>query len=190
MQVLDTPEITSLKDSMESEPTSTIASQPLSALPFTTRLQEFHRALSNIDWERDMPGCLFIRDYENLPTSASFDIDMMADEGVWKTLEAVFSSIAEQNELICMSRTSPSGLFILLFDVHKEADRRGWAYYEVRKELPFIKGEGISAREIEISCESGLPLPSKQWQFLLFLHQGLRKGKVAKYRTEIGRAHV
>lgn len=167
-----------LKDNMAHKPTG---GQAISDMEFTERLQDFHRALSGVDWKRDLPECVFIRDFKNLPQSAPFDIDLMAPEKSFDDLASTFSSLAEKSQLLCLSRTSHTGLYILLFDVNGEEGRRGWSYYEVRKELPLTGGDKIIAADIEIISESGIPVPSKQWQFLLFLHQGLRKGKVEKF---------
>jgi len=151
-------------------------------LPFTSGLQAFHRYLSEFAWRKKIPECVFIRDFENLPTKASYDIDLMASEKMWPALTDVFKSTAKKCELICLYRTSHAGLYILIFDVNQEEGRRSWSYYEIRKELPFVKNKTLTSNDIEISNEKGLPIPSKSWQFILFLHQGLRKNKIIKYK--------
>lgn len=167
---------------MAHKPTS---GQAISDMEFTERLQDFHRALNGVDWKRDLPECVFIRDFENLPQRAPFDIDLMAPEESLEDLASTFSSLAEKSQLLCLSRTSHTGLFILLFDVHVVEGRRGWSYYEVRRELPLNSGKKLTSADIEIMSDSGIPVPSKRWQFLLFLHQGLRKGKVEKFQGSL-----
>ena len=151
------------------------------SIPFTPALQKFHIKCKEINWVEKIPGCVFIRDFENLPTSATFDVDLLADENSWSNLLSIFKSTAEDCGLVLIYRTSKAGLFIFIFDISQDNARRNWAYYEVHKRLPFTFDSYITARDIKIDYATGLPLPSLEWQFLLLIHQGLRKGKLSKY---------
>lgn len=155
------------------------------ARKFTSNLQAFHHFLSEFDWKQNIPECVFIRDFENLPVSASFDIDLMANEDTWPAIIELFKSAALASGLVCLYRMSHGGLFILVFDVCQNKGERSWSYYEIRKQLPLTDHINLTSNDIDISDVRGLPIPTKSWQFLLFLHQGLRKGKIEKYKASL-----
>ncbi len=153
------------------------------SIPFTPALKEFHHRLTEYEWKKKIPECVFIRDYENLPISSSFDIDLMANESAWPALVNVLKSTAEVCDLIFLYRTSHVGLYVLVFDVNQETGMRCWSYYEVHKRLHLSERCILTANDIELSKDEGLPVPTKSWRFFLSLHQGLRKGKIDKYKV-------
>jgi len=156
----------------------------ISTIPYTSRIKNFHTDLSTVNWQL-IPSCLFIRDYENLPTHAPNDIDLMASEDEFDKIIELFSIHAKNNELICLPKKSPGGLFILIFDLFYSENHRCWSYFEIRKNIILKQGDTITANDVTIIHENGLPIPDNQWRFLLLLHQGLRKAKLAKYNKTL-----
>ena len=83
---------------------------------FSDALRRFHERLFTFSWEEQFPGLVFIRDYEELPVRAPFDIDIVSPPAVWTNLDAVFGSLAEELSLVMISHRSAHSFPILIFD--------------------------------------------------------------------------
>ena len=167
--------------------TAALFNDDLRSVPFSDRLQKFYTDLLEIPWQSEFPNSIFIRDYETLPESAPFDVDLMMAEVYWDPLVQRWDDLARQNGLVSITKKLPNALLILLFDPRKSEGRRLWAYHEVRKELPLTEEVVLTAEDLEIRYLDNMPVPSEPWRFLLLLHQCLRKNKLRQACPELRR---
>lgn len=154
-------------------------------LHFSDSLKCFFLDMSKLSWRETLPGVLFARDYENLPDRASFDIDILCGKEYWNRLREIVREIAFRNKLKIFFDRTEKNLLFAVFDVKKPEGKRTWAYFEVHEKLKFSDNLVVCSEDVERNSDSGLPVPSPKWRFMLLLLQGLRKNKLDIYRGEL-----
>ncbi len=142
--------------------------------------------MSATDWEGEFPECIFVRDYEALPDTAPFDVDVLLPETQWIAFCSKMEFLAGKHNLVIISRKHERGLNIALFDVPGSAGCRNWVYYEIHPGLVFSKRLSFYSHDIEKQISGqGLPVPVPHWRFLLLFLQGLRRKKLHVYAAQI-----
>lgn len=152
---------------------------------FSSRLSTFHRRLAGVDWAREAPTCVFVRDYGGLPDRAPFDIDIMVDASEVAALGKIFERIADQTGIASIVRNVPSGLHILTLDLAVAPARRTWAYYEVATNKRLTAAFHLYASDIDVVRDRGLPVPDLKWGFLIDFLQALRKRDMGRYQRAL-----
>lgn len=164
------------------------------AEPFSPALTAFLDHLIAIEWRAQVPSCLFIRDFEDLPYSAPFDIDLLCAQADWPALLEQIGSAATQNGLIVSHHASSPALHVLVVDVTGPLETRRHAYFEVRTVLDLparqfaiapASGISLTSESIPHAAESGLPVPTPDWHCAFLLLQALRKRDHAKYLRRV-----
>ncbi len=160
--------------------------------PFSPALRGMFERLAGADWAARVPSALFIRDFENLPASAPFDIDVVCDRDEWDDLRALLQECAEG--LIVSEDAALQALYVLVIDLEGPADTRRHAFFEVRDKLraPARQFAVAPASDIELASDdvprddgAGLPRPETAWHAAFTLLQALRKADVDKYISRL-----
>ena len=159
----------------------------ISTQTFSDSLRRFHEQLFTFQWEEQFPGLVFIRDYEELPTRAPFDVDLMAPPSVWTKLDSSFTDLVNDLGLVMTSRRSAHSLLILIFDpsISAKQHERTWVYLEVRDGIMITPDLTITSHDLVVDCASGIPVPNHSWQFFLTLVQSVRKNDLEAMRQDI-----
>jgi len=156
--------------------------------PFAPGLRAFFTALADADWPARVPSCVFIRDFDSLPESAPFDIDLVCNRNDWPKLRALVRECA--GGLIVSETAAEQALYILLIDLEGPADTHRHAFLEVRDTLAVPSRQfavtpaadiSLGAADIPRTGEHGLPQPPRDWHAAFTLLQALRKSDTAKY---------
>ena len=157
--------------------------------PFTYALQLFHKNLANYSWQKKFPGGVFFRDYEHLPERSPFDIDVIMPEKYWHAFLQGMKATAEESGLVMVCQEGILGVLVMIFDPLINSKGRSWAYYEIRKTLKLSANLSITGDMIDVEYDNGLPRPTKNWDFLIYFVQAIRKGvfeqKREKFLNEI-----
>lgn len=161
---------------------------------FSPSLKTFLGKLIGTDWSAKCPDCLFIRDFEDLPETAPFDIDLLCGREDWPTLTAIVRDAAAECGLLVSVYSSELALYLLVLDVDGPVDQRRHAFFEVRHTLDLgafqfaLRPSGnIVLRTPDIARKGGpgLPVPKSDWHCALLYLQALRKPDTAKYLRRI-----
>jgi len=154
---------------------------------FSEALQHFHEKLFTFSWEKQFPGLVFIRDYEELPVRAPFDVDLMAPPAVWTKLDSSFAVLAKDLGLVMTSRRSDHAFLILIFDpmLSAKSQKRTWVYFEVRDAIIITSALTIASNDLDIDYSPGIPVPNHSWRFFLNFVQSLRKNVLESTRTDL-----
>ena len=154
---------------------------------FSDTLRRFHEQLFSLPWENQFPGLVFIRDYEELPVRAPFDVDLMAPTAIWPKLDSAFADLANDLDLVMTSSRSAHSFLILIFDpvISVKQQERTWVYFEIRDEIMVTPTLTITSHDLILDCTSGIPVPSQFWRFFLTLVQCLRKNKLEAMQPEL-----
>ncbi len=154
---------------------------------FSDALRYFHEQLFSFPWEKQFPGLVFIRDYEELPARAPFDVDLMAPPAVWTKLDSAFADLAKELGLVMTSRRSDHAFLILIFDpvLSVKQQERTWVYFEVRDEIVITPNLTINSYDLDVDCTSGIPVPNHSWRFFLIFVQSLRKNVLESMRSTL-----
>ena len=157
------------------------------AQTFSDTLRRFHERLFTFSWEEQFPGLVFIRDYEELPVRALFDIDIVSPPAVWTNLDTVFGSLAKELGLVMISHRSGLLFPILIFDpvIPANQQERTWVYFEVREHIVVTPTLTLTGPDLLVDCASGIPVPNDSWRFFLTLIQSLRKNDLENRRSDL-----
>lgn len=152
-------------------------------LPFSQSLRGFHESLASLRWQELAPSCVFVRDYEGLPLTAPFDIDVMAAAHDLSACARAFTDTARANGLECIVQSASAGINILVLDLSHAPAHRTWAYYEVATHKRLTRDFVVTLEAMTIVRDAGLPVPNGEWRFLINFLQALRKGDLDRYRA-------
>jgi hypothetical protein len=154
-------------------------------LPFTPSIKAFNRSLAELPWQKVFPGAVFIRDYENLPERAPFDIDILVPKSLWSSLKSSLSDCAEKSGLITTIRQGENSLLILVFDPSPNETGRSWAYYEIRDTLTLTDNLVVAGEIVAVDYFKGIPCPNTDWLLLLGFVQAVRKNRLDQKKSEL-----
>ncbi len=172
------------RSSLAAEPAGAGAeTQWTTQAPFSRRLQAFHRDLASLRWPDLAPTCVFVRDYEALPRSAPFDIDLMAADRDLAACVRLITDTAQAQDLESVVKPASTGINILVLDLTPAHAYRTWVYYEIATHKRLTRDLVLTPEAMTIIGDTGLPVPSTEWRFLINLLQALRKGDLEQYRA-------
>ena len=162
--------------------------------PFSLGLKNFLIDLGSVDWSSIAPSCLFFRDFEYLPYSAPFDVDLLCKAEEWCNFSKLVNKYAKKHDLRVATRSSENSLHVLFIDIDGSPDTRRHLFFEVRSTLriPANQFAVAPSRTIEVEPDivprtryNGLPVPVPAWQCAFLSLQALRKPNPLKYIARI-----
>lgn len=151
----------------------------LQDIDYSDAMQEFFFALQDMDWEGALSSAIFIRDYENLPKSSPYDIDLIIDAEQQATFVRELKALASSAGLGVSAKQASGCCFVLIVDLNVNSDRRTWAFFEVRDKIKYTENFTVSSHNIVRKIHEGLkiPVPTDSWYYFLSILHSARNGK-------------
>ena len=110
----------------------------------------------------------FFRDYEDLPISSPFDIDILIDLEDRDKFLKIIEKLSRQNDLLYFIKKTKSYCLILIFDLTREKKKRNWIFYETRSVFQVCKRKKLCVHDIVKDYSKGFPVPNQEWSFFFY----------------------
>lgn len=135
--------------------------------PYSRLLQKFLMSLGAELFDTKIGA--FIRDYDDLPTHSTFDIDFLYNSEKEKEIKVLLAKIQNRLNLVMIEAPATNGFLVLLVDPATRNDERAWAYLEFHKEVKSTcLKKSIVFHDLSYEFSKGLVVPTPDWR-LLFL---------------------